>query len=231
MKTFILLAIFLGSFSAFSQVWDHDQLADHQGYSLNVLKNRFLSASERIAIDKYAAYKIAYYEDINPYLRGQTVGYEYARDEEEIKFYVEKIDNGLRKVPALPKDLILFRGEGLGYRGNKPFQVGELNLQKAYVSTSTNEEEAKDFITSNGTLFIIYSTQKTFRGIVINETEDEVLLPRGLYFKVMKTRLLKDKGVRDSAYLALVQICESSSACESTVSNKHANALWESDTF
>lgn len=231
MKKLMLFLGLLFSVSAFAQVWDHAELSNHLGYSPQVLKNKFLKASERIAIDKYAAYKTAYYEDINPYLRGQGVGYEYARDEAEIKFYVSEIDRGISKVPALPKDLVLFRGEGLKYRGNRPHQVGEVMLQKAYVSTSSSMEEAKQFISSNGTLFILYSTQKRFSGIVINDFESEVLLPREVTFKIMAVRPLKDKGSRNSAYVAVVQICENEKSCESIISNKYVKEVWEGSAF
>ncbi len=231
MKLLLISLCLFVSFSAFAQVWDHAELSQALGYDSNILKNKFLKPSEQEAIDKYSAYKIAYYEDINPYLRGQKVDYEYAKDEAEIKYLVQEIDRGISKVPELPKNLILFRGEGLSYRGNKPPVVGEVMVQKAYASTSTSEKEAKEFITVNGVLFILYSTQAKFNGIAINDFESEVLLPRNQIFKVMNIRPLKDKGIKESAFVALVQICKSINSCEKTVTNKYAKAIWESDSF
>ena len=226
-----IIILFCASLSSYAQVFEHKELANLLGYHSDVLENKLLTQSERIAIEKYSAYSTAYYEDINPYLRGQAVDYQYVKDEKEMKFLIKEIDSGLSRLPALPKNLVLFRGEGLSYRGNKPHQLGEIISQLAYISTSSSLKEAKDFITLNGTLFILYSTQKKFKGIVMNEGETEVLLPRAQFLKIMKTRRMKDDGRKENAYVALVQVCETKTTCESHISNPHALKIWENDEF
>jgi hypothetical protein len=140
---------------------------------------------------------------------------------------VANIDRIFTRVPALPDDLILFRGFSLKFRDNKPYQINEEFIDKGYVSTSVSFEVAEYFASgavsgdsadSRKVVFAIYNNLPGEKGILIDQEEDEVILKHGLKFRVMA------KKERVGKYeLYLVQAC--SGPCEISL-RKDAGVFW-----
>lgn len=220
MKKILLSLVIIFSQQVFAQVISHQELATKLGYHRNIFENQMLSEEERFSLASYISYDDPLYEDVNGYHRGTTTEFWYFRELSEIDQQIKLMDQSFNKVPHLPKDLVLFRGQTLGYRKDRPFENGEIFTDKAYWSTTTRPKNAEVFAGTSGVLFIVYSGQKKFKGIVLNETENEVLLPRDLTFKVMSTKMKKN------LQLALIQICEDKDSCAKEVENTYAATFW-----
>ena len=176
-------------------------------------------------IESYTSKEDAFYEEINGYLRFYPAPYDWSgTGPEDAKLIVKNIDGIFRKAPALPADLVLFRGISLKYRGNKPYSAGEEFTDKGYASTSTSFKVANYFATGmhddgageRKAILVLYFT-KAEKGILIDQNEDEVILKHGSKFRVMETR----DGSGCALYLT--QIC--AGACE-TVLRKDVKDFW-----
>ena len=180
-------------------------------------------------LDAYTTQEDPLYGEINGYLRYYPAPYDwYGTGPEDAKVIVKHIDNIFKRVPALPADLILFRGLGLGYRGNKPFDIGEEFSDKGYTSASASYKVAYHFAVemadgeekpSRRALFVMYLTRPGEKGILVDQGEDESILGRGGKFRVMAK---KDGSVKCDLYL--VQVCAAS--CE-TALRPEAGAFWK----
>ncbi len=181
----------------------------------------FGSAVEEVTdLDAYTDQEDPLYGEINGYLRFYPKPYEwYGTGPDQAKVIVGHIDNIFKRVPALPSDLILFRGLGLGYRANKPFGIGEEFTDKGYVSSSVSYKVAYHFAVEMGdaeenpsrrAIFALYLSRPGEKGILVDAGEDEVILGRGRTFRVMA-----QKDVSQKYDLYLVQAC--SGSCETSV--------------
>lgn len=204
------------------RAYDYKTLYSKLGYT----DNYFGSDEDAIyAIKTYAEIEDPFYEEINGYLRFYPQEYDwYGTPPEEAAKIVRLIDSIFPKVPAIPNDLLMFRGLRLGFRGNKPYSPGEEFTDKAYSSTSASFKIAEKFaLNSNdeapslGALMVIYSENPNLKGILINQGEDEIMLPRNQKFKVMAF-----KG-QEKYDLYLVQLC--AQTCKSET-NQAAKKLW-----
>jgi hypothetical protein len=118
------------------------------------------------------------------------------------------LDNALTK-KTFPNNLILFRGiSSLFYRDDVIYVKGEEFIDLGYTSTAITFKRAKVF--AGAGLFILYH-ESAFNGIWMGIRENELLLPRGLRFKVMESKMSKDKFVQ------IVQVCNL--ACGTKVPN------------
>ena len=118
------------------------------------------------------------------------------------------------------QDLVLFRGLGLGWHGDKPFAAGEEFVDKGYVSTSVSYKVAEHFAVgmadgeekpSRRAVFVLYLARPGEKGLLIDkENEDEVILPHGRRFRVMAA-----KNAAAAYDLYLVQLC--AAACDAAV--------------
>lgn len=170
-------------------------------------------------IESYISKEDTFYSEINGYLRFYPAPYDWSgTGPEDAKLIVKNIDGIFRKAPALPVDLVLFRGLSLKYRGNKPYAAGEEFTDKGYASTSTSFKVANYFATGmhddsageRKAILVLYF-DRAEKGILIDQNEDEVILRHGTKFRVMETR---DGGGYD---LYLTQVC--AGACETILRN------------
>ena len=165
-------------------------------------------------LDSYTSKYDSFYREINGYLRFFPAPYDWdGTGPDDAKIIVAHIDSIFKKVPALPKDLILFRGVDLKYRKNKSFLIGEEFLDKGYFSTSTSFKVAKYFaaemdienrIETKKAIYVIYqnNNSQSEKGILIDQNEDEVILKHGQVLKVMA---LKKSNPAYETYL--IQLC------------------------
>lgn len=177
------------------------------------------SGDEVMSLEAYISKEDPIYGEINGYLRYHPQPYEwYGTGPDEAKVIVGHIDNILRRAPRLPGDLVLFRGLGLGYRQDKPFETGEEFTDKGYVSASVTYSVARYFAVEMAdgekpdrrAVFALYFSAPGERGILIDQGEDEVILGHGRKFKVMAR---KAGPVKYDLYL--VQVCAAS--CDAAV--------------
>ncbi len=179
----------------------------------------FGSSEEEVEdLNNYTSKEDGIYEEINGYLRFYPAPYDwYGTSPESAKAIVAHVDNIFGRVPAIPADLILFRGLGLGYRADKPFYMGEEFVDKGYVSTSLSYSVARHFAIemneekpTRRAIFTLYLTRSGEKGILVDQAEDEVILNRGRKFRVMAQKT----GVKKYD-LYLVQAC--AAVCETTL--------------
>lgn len=178
-------------------------------------------------LESYTSKEDTFYQEINGYLRHYPAAYDWdGTSPEAAKEIVANIDNIFRLVPALPQDLVLFRGVGLGYHGNKPYAPGEEFTDKAYISTSVSYSVARYFAVEmdaeskdRKAIFAIYFTRPGEKGILFDQGEDEVILQHGRRFRVMA---VKEGSPEYDFYL--VQAC--AETCETTLSAPAA-AFWK----
>jgi len=176
--------------------------------------------TEVMDLDSYTSKQDSFYEEINGYLRFFPAPYTwYGTGPDDAKLIVKNIDKVFTRVPALPADLMLFRGLDLKFRASKPYAIGEEFIDKGYVSTSVSFKVARYFaieINDNETtasrkaVFTLYLDRPGEKGILIDQGEDEVILKHGRKFKVMAK---KDNVTKYDLYL--VQAC--SSACSAAL--------------
>ena len=179
-------------------------------------------------IETYTSKDDSFYGEINGYLRYYPGEYEwYGTGPEDARKIVARLDTVFANVPDLPRDAVLFRGLRLGWHGNKPFSEGEEYVDKGYVSTSFSLKVAEHFALEMGdeedagarkAVLAIYSARAE-KGILVDQGEDEAILPHGRRFRVMASR----PGPGYDLYL--VQLCPA--ACLKAASPEAA-AFWES---
>mgnify|MGYP003798589357 CR=1 FL=1 len=182
----------------------------------------FFGASEQALqdLDSYTSKYDAFYEEINGYLRFYPAPYDWSgTGPEDAKLMVANIDGIINKAPALPADLVLFRGLDLKFRKSKPYAINEEFVDKGYVSTSTSYKVARYFaieMNDNATtksrkaVFTLYSARPGQKGLLIDQNEDEVILRHGMKYRVMAK---KDNVKKYDLYL--VQVC--GDVCETTL--------------
>ena len=159
----------------------------------------------------YTSKEDTYYSEINNYLRYYPKPYDwYGIGPEEARRMVGNLDRVFTRVPALPGDVMLFRGVDLKYRASRPYALGEEFSDKGYISTSVSYKVARYFAVeiddneataSRKAVYAIYLSRPE-KGILIDHAEDEVILGRGMKFKVMAK---KDNVKKYDLYL--VQAC------------------------
>lgn len=207
-----------------ARVYDFTTLYKGLGYS-----DAYFGATEDelFALNTYISKEDTYYREINDYLRFHPAPYDWSgTSPEDAKKLVADIDRVFTRVPALPQDLVLFRGLDLAFRGNKSYTYLEEFTEKAYFSTSTSFKVAKSFAENEEkpeakkAVFVIYANRAGEKGILVAQGEDEVILRRGMTFKVMAK-----KRSGGSYELYLLQAC--SAPCEKTL-RKDVSSFWDS---
>lgn len=208
-----------------AHVYDFKSLYGSLGYPS---PDYFGSTEDEVMdLDTYTSKSDSFYGEINGYLRFHPAPYEwYGTGPDDARGIVERLDNVFRRAPAIPGDLILFRGLGLGWHGGKPLAPGEEFTDKGYVSTSVSYSVARYFALEMGdeekperrAVFVLYLTRPVERGILVDQGEDEVMLPRGRKFRVMAR---KDGALRYDLYL--VQAC--AARCE-TATRPDVSDFW-----
>jgi hypothetical protein len=219
-------ALFVAPAAEAARVYDFKALYRGLGYPS---PDYFGSTVDEVMdLDTYTSKDDTFYGEINGYLRYHPEPYEwYGTGPDDAKLIVERLDNIMRRAPEIPGDLVLFRGLGLGWRGDKPFADGEEFTDRGYVSTSVSYDVARYFAiekdpdeaeASRRAVFVIYFTRPAERGILVDQGEDEVMLERGRKFRVMAR---KDDAEKFDIYL--VQAC--AGECE-TAPRPDAAAFW-----
>ncbi|MDD2805624.1 MAG: ADP-ribosyltransferase [Elusimicrobiales bacterium] len=187
------------------------------------------SEDEVMSLEAYISKEDPIYNEINGYLRYHPQPYTwYGTGPDDAKVIVGHLDKMLRRAPQLPGDLVLFRGLGLGYRQDKPFETGEEFTDKGYVSTSVTYSVARYFAMEmvdeekpdRRAVFALYFAGPGERGLLIDQGEDEVMLGHGRKFRVMAR---KDGLAKYDLYL--VQVCAAS--CDTTLRGD-VNDFWNS---
>lgn len=174
---------------------------------------------EIMDLTSYTSKYDPFYEEVNGYLRFYPAPYDWSGTSPQVAAaMVKNIDRVFTRVPALPADLMLFRGLNLKYRDSRPYAIGEEYVDKGYVSTSASYKVARYFaieMNDNATtpsrkaVLAIY-TGRAEKGILIDQREDEVILGHGRKFRVMAQKA----GVAKYD-LYLVQAC--SGSCSTTL--------------
>lgn len=206
--------------AAGARVYDFKTLYGGLGYPS---PDYFGAGENEVAdLETYISKEDANYREINDYLRFYPQPYDwYGIGPKDAKAMVKNIDRVFGRVPALPGDLVLFRGLDLKFHGDKGYEINEEFTDKGYVSTSASFKVARYFAieinnnavtSSRKAVFAIYFNPPGEKGILIDQDEDEVLLRHGMKFKVMAK---KDNVKKYDLYL--VQVC--SGPCETLLRN------------
>ena len=148
----------------------------------------------------FADYTADGYFNINNFLRGKVKKFTFKKDEDDAKSSIEGIDRLFDKAPTIPEDMVLHRGIHSDYANDviAKYQVGDLFTDQAYVSTSTDKQQAEEFATysdevdNEGFTLEILVPAGT-RGIYVPEylgsyqenAENEIVLDRGTTFRVI----------------------------------------------
>ena len=185
-----------------------------------------ISLDEHWALSSYVEYDDPIYPEINQYLRlGKSDPLYYFESLDELKKTVLNMDSGLKKLAKLPGNLLTFRGTSFGFRENRCYDQNEEYRDLGFVSTSVVKSVAEGFAgvhsekkKGSGVLYL-YSNAEQHPGLLINPLEKEVLLPRGMNYKVMKR---KDLG---GVCHLLVQICET--VCQTSISRPEISVYWD----
>ena len=226
-KIMILLSLLILSFGANAKVYDFKNLYKTLGYSKD--SNYFnATPDELMSIESYIDKYDSFYTEINNYLRYYPAPYEYnGSGPEDSKEMVKNIDRVIGRAPKIPSDIILFRGLTLKWHQNKAFEIGEEYFDKAYISTSTSYSVADYFakglsdekrINEKKAIFALYFEQKIVKGLLIDQGEDEVILPHGQRFKIMQKKTMKEYDYY------LVQVCEK--ICKESIEKKDVLEWW-----
>jgi len=205
-------------------IYDFKKLYAKLGYTPTYFN---ASRDAMMALESYTDEYEEFYTEINNYLRYYPAQYDWTgTSPADAKVYVKQIDGIIQKAPALPADMVLFRGMDFSYRQNRPFAAGEEFSDKAYVSTSASFKVAHDFATQDTknpqakrTILVIYQSGTHRKGLLYNQGEDEVILPHGSKFKAMAA------AQKNGYILYLVQWCEAT--CENAAPLS-ARVFWQS---
>lgn len=203
-------SLFIISFGLHAKVYEFKNLYQSLGYTKD--SNYFnASPDEVMSIESYIDKYDSFYAEINNFLRYYPAPYEYnGSGPESSKEMVKNIDRVISRAPSIPSDIILFRGLTLKWHQNKPFEIGEVYFDKAYISTSTTYSVAEYFakglsdekrVNEKKAIFALYFEQKVVKGLLIDQGEDEVILPHGQRFKIMDKRNMPEYDYY------LVQVC------------------------
>lgn len=188
----------------------------------------FESSEDQIAdLETYISKEDTFYKEINSYLRYFPAPYDWnGLSPDQAELMVKNIDQIYNKIPALPQDLVLFRGVNLKYRHNKSFAMGEEFNELGYLSTSSTFKVATHFATklndssseNKKAIFVLYQSGSEHKGILIDQNEDEVLIKHRQLLRVMA--LKKNNPIYE---IYLVQLC--SLNCEQEI-NKDIELFW-----
>jgi len=188
-------------------------------------KKGHLTEDEHWALSNYVAYDDPIYPEINNFLRtGKSDDLWYFEDLAALKKTIKDMDSAIKKLAKLPHNLLSFRGVSFDFRKGKCFEIGDSYSDKAFVSTSTAMHVARNFSglysdnKKGGGILYLYSNTTTHPGILINPLEKEILLARGLKYKVMD-RIDEKLGCH-----LLVQICVEE--CRSNVHKSDIEQTW-----
>ena len=231
-KTIIILHFILSITSALadhSPFYSYKELSAIVGYRdiYEAQNQKKVLEEEAWALQSYVEYDDPIYPEINSYLRtGKAEELYYFTDVDDLKKTISNMDKGIKKLAKLPSNLMTFRGVTFGFRQNKCYEKNEVYLDKAFVSTSVKLGVAEAFagvetekLKGSGVLYL-YTDSSKHPGILINQLEEEVLLPRGLTYKVM------DRVDRNGSCQLLVQICNQT--CSEEVENLTVQKTWNS---
>lgn len=222
---FLLAAVMFSATAAeAARVYDFRAVYGSLGYPS---PDYFGSTEDQVMdLETYISKDDNYYGEINGYLRYYPEPYDwYGTSPESAAVMVERIDRVIERAPEVPGDMVVFRGLGLDWHGNRPFDEGEEFTDKAYVSTSLSFSVARYFAVekdpdavSRRAVFAIYFTRHSEKGILVDQGEDELMLGHGRRFRVMA----KKEGT-EKYDLYLVQAC--AEECE-TALRQDAAAFW-----
>ncbi len=211
-----------------SPIYTYKELSQIVGYTdiYEAQNQKKVLEEEAWALQSYVEYDDPIYPEINNYLRtGKAEDLYYFTDIKELEKTISNMDAGIKKLAKLPSNLMTFRGVTFGFRKNKCYEKNEIYTDKAFVSTSVKLSVAEAFAgveteknKGSGVLYL-YSDSSKHPGILINQLEEEVLLPRGLTFKVM------DRADHEGVCQLLVQICRDS--CSENIKDSRLVENWK----
>lgn len=224
--SFLLLGL-NPAWAGHSPIYSYEELSKTVGYrdTWEAYQQGRISLEEQWALSSYVEYDDPIFPEINEYLRlGKVDPLYYFESVDELKKTVLNMDSGLEKLAKLPGDLLTFRGTTFEFRENRCYVQNEEYRDLGFVSTSVEKSVAEGFAgvhsekkKGSGVLYL-YSNAQTHPGLLINPLEKEVLLPRGMNYKVMQR---KDLG---GVCHLLVQICEK--VCQTTISRSEISVYW-----
>jgi hypothetical protein len=203
----------------YSQEYPHFKLQELVGYTA-LSEHPEINRKQIEFLTYYTNRKGPWFEEVNQYMRtGNWFGWNH----HEIDMGIEQVDTLLNVSPALPSDIILFRGQSMMWLG-RHFSIDEEFTDGAYFSTSTDLKTAR-FYAGESTLsftMVLYfkNSKNNHQGLVLNNSDKEVLLPKYKTYKVMDSF----KGV--STRYGLVQVC-SDDGCDKRVRTKGIKKWWK----
>ena len=179
----IVLTLFL-SFSSWASRWASEKL--DQDYDKNPIPHE-LQASIYL-------YSANYGSLINGYLRENI-----ARALVQYSPLICALDYTLSKYRIRQNNIVLYRGHG--YPGKNGMQLGGIINNEAYTSTTLSQNVALEFVNSLNypTLDVLLFPNDGIPGIWVRPLsrfphEDEVLLTRGLQFKIVAINYVFDEA-------------------------------------
>ena len=224
---FFLLGI-NAAWAGHSPIYSYEELSKSVGYrdSWEAYQQGRISLEEQWALSSYVEYDDPIFPEINQYLRlGISDPLYYFESVDELKKTVSNMDSGIGKLAKLPGNLITFRGVTFEFRENRCYDQNEEYRDLGFVSTSVVKSVAEGFAgvhsekkKGSGVLYL-YSNAEQHPGLLINPLEKEVLLPRGVTYKIMKKKDLQ--GVCHM----LVQICEK--VCLMQAARPEVDVYWD----
>ena len=175
-----------------------------EGFLTTEGRGSVIKQGEKTALNSYTQNA---YKEINGLLRGRetyTSMPEYAQN--SIKAKIDKLNSLIGKAPGLPEDVLTFRG----FRGDvlidqiRTLEVGDIWVEKGFVSTSIRESVARSFAGADGAIFEIANPAGTqgawVNGVIQNarfSAEAEWLLKSGAKFEVLEIKpRIADKPLR-----------------------------------
>lgn len=211
----MILTLFFAT-QAFGQVYEHSKLQKHVGYyslyehpSINRVQLDFL----QYYVDKTGPW----HHEVNDYLR---TGYWHGWVPAELDTSINAVDDLLETTPPLPKDVILFRGQNMTFMG-RHYSIGEQFTDGAFFSTTSKQGIARFYSGYSSLSFVmaIYFEDEEGRGLVLNNSDKEIVLARNIQFKVM------DSAKGNTRRYGLVQVCPKS-GCKDKVNSKKIQKWW-----
>jgi hypothetical protein len=213
---YLFLTLIFTVFTVHAREYSHKELQDYVGYH-SIYEHPNINRDQITFLSHYTNKIGPWHKEVNDYLR---TGYWFGWETERLDKSISSIDKLMNESPKLPKGLLLFRGQMMDFLG-RHYSIGEEFNDMAYYSTTTSLSTARKYSLYDHFSFVmvIYFADEEGKGLVLNNFDDEVLLQRGLTYKVM------DSAKGQSRRYGLVQICPKR-GCEATITNKKVRKWW-----
>jgi hypothetical protein len=217
MKLTFILLLFIAQ-AAFAKEYTHNELQHYVGYT-NLSEHPNISRSQIEFINLYFDKHGPWARDINDYL-ASDYSYYFWPHKDGLEKRINEMDELIQQSPLLPHDLVLFRGLQMNWLG-RHYRIGEEFQELSYVKASSHSGVARfnaGFSEMSFVMVYYYADEKG-RAVVLNTQEKDVLMARGLKYKVMDS--FATRGQR----YGLIQVC-TRQTCMDTINNYSIASWW-----